>query len=94
MPPPPGLSEGPSLDAHRWPAWHRDAACREHPEVTWFPELGESTAPAKAVCHTCLVQEECLAWALAQEPTLAGVWGGTSAIERRRMLRARRSGPE
>ncbi len=32
------------------PAWHADAACREHPEVDWFPERGDDQGPAKAVC--------------------------------------------
>lgn len=32
------------------PAWHADAACREHPELTWFPARGESVNAAKAVC--------------------------------------------
>jgi len=41
-------------------AWHADAACREHPEVSFFPGQHESTAPAKA-CAACLVRAECLA---------------------------------
>jgi WhiB family transcriptional regulator, redox-sensing transcriptional regulator len=65
------------------PAWHADAACREHPDVSFFPKLGEDVRPAKRVCHTCLVAADCRAWALAQGVTLVGVWGGTTQRERR-----------
>lgn len=66
----------------RWMPWRRDAAGREHPELNWFPERGESTRPAKAVCDGCLVRSECLAWALDHEVTPHGVWGGLSPQER------------
>lgn len=69
------------------PAWQRDALCREHPTVAFFPRRSEDSAPAKAVCRTCLVRAECLAYALA-DPDLTGVWGATSAVERRAMRRA------
>jgi WhiB family redox-sensing transcriptional regulator len=64
------------------PAFHADAACREHPEVTWFPEVGEPTAPAKAICASCLVRDDCRSWALDQGPALQGVWGGTTPSSR------------
>ena len=70
------------------PAWHRDASCVEHPELTWFPAPGEDTAAAKAVCETCLVVGECRSWSLAQGPELQGIWGGLSGQERRRRRRA------
>ncbi len=69
---------------HNRPAWHADAACREHPDVDFFPQRGESTRPAKDVCAGCLVRSECLESALREEH---GVWGGSSAKERRRMRR-------
>ena len=56
------------------PDWQKDAACREHPEVNFFPERGESTAPAKAVCSTCLVADECAAYAL-ENGIKDGIWG-------------------
>lgn len=68
------------------PAWHADAACRQHPEVNYFPTLGENTAPAKQVCAGCPVRAECLAEALQDSHTV-GVWGGTSERERRRLRR-------
>lgn len=35
------------------------------------------------ICRTCLVRVECAAYAAA-EPTLVGVWAGTTAEQRRR----------
>ncbi len=65
------------------PAWQADAACREHPELTWFPARGQDCGPALEVCRGCLVVEECRAWALAQGPELKGLWGGLSELQRR-----------
>lgn len=64
------------------PAWHADAACREHPEVNFFPERGEATAPAAEICASCLVSTECLTAGLSGHEV--GVWGGTSHRQRKR----------
>src|SRR5579875_159663 len=69
------------------PSWHARAACRKHPEISWFPEPGESAADAVAVCGTCPVVGECLEWAMAQGSTLAGVWGGLTPRGRQRARR-------
>jgi WhiB family redox-sensing transcriptional regulator len=69
------------------PAWTREAACREHPTATFFPGSSETQEPALAVCRTCLVQKECLAY--AHEHFAQGVWGGTSERERKRMRAGR-----
>jgi WhiB family redox-sensing transcriptional regulator len=65
------------------PDWYADAACREHPELRWVGS--DNSAPqvkeAKAICAKCLAQTECLATAM-DDPTLAGVWGGTTTRER------------
>jgi WhiB family transcriptional regulator, redox-sensing transcriptional regulator len=72
----------------RWPEL---AACRDpdvDPEI-FFPlaEAGPGAreiAAARAVCARCPVVMYCLDWALrAGEP--AGVWGGTTPGERRRL---------
>lgn len=73
----------------RRPAWMKDAACVEHPEVNFFIERGESSAPAKRVCAGCLCARECLSFAIATGDELAGVWGGTSPRERRAMRAGR-----
>lgn len=65
------------------------AACRFDDVPTWlfFPSRGDNqtVAKAKAVCRTCPVQTECLTVAL--ENNEPGIWGGTSAQERREMRR-------
>ena len=71
----------------RRPAWHHQAACRDHPELTWFPERGASLRAAKAVCAACPVRGACLAWALEHDDALAGVWGGLSVGERVQLRR-------
>jgi hypothetical protein len=50
------------LDARR--------ACREHPELAWFPPQGVRPEAAKAVCRGCLVRAECLTFALGQPDDL------------------------
>jgi hypothetical protein len=70
------------------PAFHADAACREHPEIDFFPAVGDTAADAKRICAGCLVRAECLEYALAG--CERGVWGGTSSRDRRRMRAARR----
>jgi WhiB family redox-sensing transcriptional regulator len=39
---------------------------------------------ACALCDTCPVVRECLAWAVAR-PDLDGIWGGTTPPQRRRI---------
>lgn len=70
-------------------AWHRDAACREHPNVSWFPERGEPVDRQLQVCGRCLVRVECLEHALA-EPERVGIWGGHSQAALRSLLALRK----
>jgi WhiB family redox-sensing transcriptional regulator len=79
-----GLSELLDLLFDR-PAWHADAACKEHPEVDFFPALGQSAEPAKAVCARCLVREDCLVAGMAEHFGVSppGIWGGLSGRQRR-----------
>lgn len=80
-----------AIEAHR-PGWHRDALCKEYPELSWFPERGQDVEAAKEVCRRCLVQSECRAVAVA-DGDVHGVWGGTSDRERRRMRAAEATTP-
>ena len=75
------------LLGHRSPAWHADAACRERPDLNWFPERGEDVRQAKAVCSSCPVRSDCLADALANRRH-HGIWGAPSERERRPLRRA------
>jgi WhiB family redox-sensing transcriptional regulator len=82
------------IDALRSTAapWRKDALCREHPEVNFYPDRGQSSAPAKAVCRDCLVKRECLVFAMSNRDAYEhGVWGGTIPWERRELLRGHQS---
>jgi WhiB family redox-sensing transcriptional regulator len=68
-------------------SWRDDAACRDADPDLFFP-VG-TTGPAlrhideaKRICRACPAQSQCLAWALDHGVT-DGVWGGTTADERR-----------
>lgn len=74
-----------SVDAAELLAFVDRGACRGEDQNLFYPQLGESAAPAKALCSECPVKAECLAWALAHEKQ--GIWGGTSERERRRLRR-------
>jgi hypothetical protein len=58
---------------------------------TFFPAPSESAEAAISLCRTCPVQGSCLAWAL-DAGDLHGVWGATTARERRAMAVVWRSG--
>ena len=66
--------------------WMAEAACRGLDVNLFFPERGEPTKSAKAVCADCPVQAECLQYALDGEDRV-GVFGGASEKERRAMRR-------
>ncbi len=68
------------------PRWHADAACLDtHPDL-FFPLRGQPTAPAVAICSTCPVRADCLAFAI-DEGINHGIWGGLSARQRRALRR-------
>jgi hypothetical protein len=78
--------------------WESQAACRPELRPSWltarewtdifFPSLGASLAPARAVCSRCPVQAECACAAEAD-----GIWGGMSGRQRKH-LRAGSGRPE
>ncbi|MDQ2725527.1 MAG: WhiB family transcriptional regulator [Acidimicrobiales bacterium] len=70
------------------PVWQRRANCMGVDPDLFFPERGASTREAKEVCRGCVVQEDCLEYALANGEKF-GIWGGLSERERRRIRRRR-----
>ena len=66
--------------------WIERAACKGEPVTTFFPEPSEPTTRAQALCASCTVRGECLAYAL-DDPSLVGWWGGTNERERAKMRR-------
>lgn len=74
-------------------AWADFAACKDEDPELFFPvsEVGpgaRQTEQAKAVCFRCPVREICLGFAL-DEGLDHGVFGGTTADERRKLIRSR-----
>lgn len=51
-----------------------------------MPNAAMITRMAKQVCSECPYVNECLEWALKADERI-GIWGGTTAAERRRMKR-------
>jgi WhiB family transcriptional regulator, redox-sensing transcriptional regulator len=64
------------------------ALCIDADPRLFFPERGDSTREAKAICARCPHQAPCLEYALA-EGVKYGIWGGTSENQRRDMRRRR-----
>ena len=67
--------------------WRDRAECKDDPiPDLWFvtPSDHHGIAAAKAICRRCPVAAECLAEALA-DPSIVGVWGGTSEAERAKL---------
>ena len=81
--------------------WRDQGACRSEDPELFFP-IGTTDLAlaqlqqAKAVCHTCPVQEPCLHWALHSESIGkgAGVLAGLSEDERRALQRLTARAPQ
>src|SRR5262245_17389412 len=69
--------------------WKTSALCSQTDPEVFFPEQGESSRAAKAICRRCAVRAECLESALATDERF-GIWGGLAEGERRRLKRAYR----
>lgn len=71
------------------PEWMDRGACKGCLDL-FFPERGQSTKEAKAVCWGgCPVREICLEYAL-DIGVKDGIWGGMSERQRRRIRSQRR----
>ena|SRR5215469_8606610 len=73
------------------PDWRRKAACRDADPELFFPDGDIFSAraqvkTAKLICRGCPVSVTCLNWALASGQE-AGIWGGLTEGERRRLPR-------
>ena len=71
------------------PAWHSEAACTGLDVDLFFPNRGEPSEPAKAVCAGCAAREPCLDFALTSTEKF-GIWGGESERSRRGIRKRRR----
>ena len=69
--------------------WSMLGACRGLEPAIFYPEDDEAAEVAKEVCELCGVRAACLEYALSNREK-AGVWGGATERERRRIIRQRR----
>jgi WhiB family redox-sensing transcriptional regulator len=67
-------------------SWQDLAMCTQTDPDAFYPELGESTGPARAVCRICPVSAPCLQYAIDNGEEW-GIWGGLSERERRGLRR-------
>jgi WhiB family transcriptional regulator, redox-sensing transcriptional regulator len=77
-----------------YPDWRDEAACRDADPELFFPEGEIKSArtqvrTAKLICRRCPVSSICLSWAMASGHE-AGIWGGLTEDERRRIPYPRR----
>lgn len=62
-----------------------EALCREVGDLPFFPDNDDTMGlfyAAKRVCLSCVLKVKCQNYAIQNEVT--GIWGGTSAEERRK----------
>ena len=69
--------------------WRQLGACRGLEPSVFYPDDEDEALEAKSVCAECGVRVACLEYSL-QVREKAGVWGGATERERRRMIRQRR----
>lgn len=69
--------------------WRQLGACRGLDPTIFYPDDEDDATEAKEVCAECGVRVACLEYALSVREK-AGVWGGATERERRRMIRQRR----
>jgi WhiB family transcriptional regulator, redox-sensing transcriptional regulator len=70
--------------------WRDKGRCKGVDPEVFYPEDDEDPGfEAKEICATCPVRETCLEHAITAREK-AGVWGGYTARERRRLVRQRR----
>ena len=79
---------------HDWDvsAWRTRSACLDSDPDVFFP-IGssgpavEQIETARRICGACTVNEECLEFALATNQE-AGIWGGATEEERRKLRKS------
>ena len=69
--------------------WWDLGACKGLDSAMFYPDDEASAVSAKAVCADCAVRSTCLEHALDIREK-AGVWGGATERDRRRIIRQRR----
>ena len=65
--------------------WQDSAACKDVDSSIFLSGVTSRVEKAKAVCATCSVIQDCLAFALQHEDFEPHVYGGLTGSERRRL---------
>lgn len=73
----------------RNPLTFENANCAGTDPEAWWPESGPrwETDTPRRVCGNCVEVNDCLEWALHYEAD--GIWGGTTAADRKEIRRRR-----
>lgn len=67
--------------------WAKRAACRGQTS-TMFPERGDDAEPARALCRSCPVLDECATWGTSVGHLQSGIIAGLSGKQRRQQRRS------
>lgn len=78
----------PGVPAGSMPPEWPGALCAQSDPDAWFPEKGGPVRRPKQICRACPHRAECLEWALEANEGF-GIWGGLTALERRKLLAER-----
>lgn len=71
-------------------AWQEKGICAQTDPELFFPEEGNTSRTAKALCiGRCSVRSECLDYALVNKEEY-GIWGGLSEDERSKLKKPAR----
>ncbi len=66
--------------------WVKQADCLDEDTEIFYPKNGRDFIAKLAICETCPVRNDCLAYALKHKD-VNGIWGGSSGNERRAILK-------
>ncbi|SCL32064.1 Transcription factor WhiB [Micromonospora nigra] len=93
------MSKTGPVNVGEYPRWLDTAtetpACRGEDTNLFFPAEGEQwkVPRARAICNRCPLFDTCRDWAMAQTAQhLAGIWGGTTFDQRRKLKAGTGSG--
>ncbi|HEX3899863.1 MAG TPA: WhiB family transcriptional regulator [Mycobacteriales bacterium] len=78
--------------------WRAGAECQSDNATHFYapshferkPEKDQREGAARALCRRCKVKDQCLAYSL-QVAENHGIWGGLNELERKRLLRSRKT---
>jgi WhiB family redox-sensing transcriptional regulator len=79
-------------------SWRAGAECQSDSATHFYapshferkPEKDQREGAARALCRRCKVKDQCLAYSL-QVAENHGIWGGLNELERKRLLRSRKT---